>query len=125
MQKKHISRMVITLVAAGAMAFSSLAAAHAHLRASTPAAKAEVTTATDVLTLTFTEEIEPAFSGVTLLDDHQKPVTTEKARVTSGHKDRLIVSLPQPLKAGHYQVNWHVLSVDGHKTAGSYRFSVQ
>ncbi|WP_337021072.1 copper homeostasis periplasmic binding protein CopC [Pantoea anthophila] len=125
MQKKHISRMVITLVAAGAMAFSSLAAAHAHLRASTPAAKAEVTTATDALTLTFTEEIEPAFSGVALLDDHQKPVATEKARVASGNKDRLIVSLPQPLKAGHYQVNWHVLSVDGHKTAGSYRFSVQ
>lgn len=125
MQKKHISRMVITLVAAGAMAFSSLAAAHAHLRASTPAAKAEVTTATDALMLTFTEEIEPAFSGVALLDDHQKPVATEKARVTSGHKDRLIVSLPQPLKAGRYQVNWHVLSVDGHKTAGSYRFSVQ
>jgi methionine-rich copper-binding protein CopC len=35
------------------------------------------------------------------------------------------VGLSQPLQAGSYQVNWHVLSVDGHKTAGSYRFSVK
>jgi len=35
------------------------------------------------------------------------------------------VPLKTPLAAGDYQVNWHVLSVDGHKTQGSYRFSVK
>ena len=125
MQKKPISRMVIALAAAGLMAFSSLAAAHAHLQSSAPAAKAQVTTSPDVLTLNFSEDIEAAFSGVTLLDSAQKPVETTKARVEADQKNRLIVGLPQPLKAGSYQVNWHVLSVDGHKTAGSYRFSVK
>ena len=125
MQKKHISRKVIALAAAGLMIFSSLAAAHAHLQSSAPAAKAQVTTSPDALTLNFSEDIEAAFSGVTLLDSAQKPVETTKARVESDQKNRLIVGLPQPLKAGSYLVNWHVLSVDGHKTAGSYRFSVQ
>jgi methionine-rich copper-binding protein CopC len=27
--------------------------------------------------------------------------------------------------AGTYQVDWHVVSVDGHKTKGSYHFSVK
>ncbi|MFY1039952.1 copper homeostasis periplasmic binding protein CopC [Pantoea agglomerans] len=125
MHKKLISRMVIALAAAGLMTFSSLAAAHAHLQSSIPAAKAQVMTSTDALTLNFSEDIEAAFSGVTLLDSAQKPVATAKARVESGQKNRLIVGLSQPLRAGSYQVNWHVLSVDGHKTAGSYRFSVK
>ena len=125
MQKKPISRMVIALAAAGLMAFSSLAAAHAHLQSSAPSAKAQVTTSPDALTLNFSEDIEAAFSGVTLLDNAQKPVETTKARVEADQKNRLIIGLSQPLKAGSYQVNWHVLSVDGHKTAGSYRFSVK
>ncbi|KAA5924048.1 MULTISPECIES: copper homeostasis periplasmic binding protein CopC [Pantoea] len=125
MQKKPISRRVIALAATGLMAFSSLAAAHAHLQSSAPAAKAQVTTSPDALTLNFSEDIEAAFSGVNLLDNAQKPVETTKARVEADQKNRLIVGLSHPLKAGSYQVNWHVLSVDGHKTAGSYRFSVK
>jgi methionine-rich copper-binding protein CopC len=30
----------------------------------------------------------------------------------------------KPLPPGTYKVNWHVLSVDIHKTQGSYSFSV-
>ncbi|MDH2066166.1 copper homeostasis periplasmic binding protein CopC [Pantoea sp. GD03673] len=125
MQKKQLSRVVIALATAGLMAFSSLAVAHAHLESSLPAAKAQVTTSPDTLTLNFSEDIEAAFSGVTLLDSARKPVTTAKPRVESDQKNRLIVGLAQPLKAGRYEVNWHVLSVDGHKTAGRYRFSVK
>lgn len=125
MQKIRISRVVTALMAAGAMAFSSLAAAHAHLRSSVPADNAQVSSSPDTLTLNFSEDIEAAFSGVTLLDSHQKPVATHKARVAADQKKQLIVGLPQTLKAGDYQVNWHVLSVDGHKTAGRYRFSVK
>lgn len=125
MQKKQSSRVVIALMAAGTMAFSSLAAAHAHLHASVPADNAQVTSSPDALTLNFSEDIEAAFSGVTLVDSHQKPVATAKARVAADQKKQLIVGLPQPLKAGDYQVNWHVLSVDGHKTSGHYRFSVK
>ncbi|MGK3142059.1 copper homeostasis periplasmic binding protein CopC [Pantoea sp. C2G6] len=125
MQKKQAFRRVITLAAAGLMVVSQFAAAHAHLQSSSPAAQAQVAAATDALTLNFSEDIEAAFSGVTLLDAAKKPIATAKARVEASQKNRLIVGLSQPLKAGSYQVNWHVLSVDGHKTSGSYRFSVK
>jgi len=125
MQKKPVSRMMIALVAAAGLAFSQSALAHAHLQSSNPAADAQVTDSTAALTLNFSEDIEAAFSGVSLLDAAQQPVATGKAHVESKHASRLIVDLPQPLNAGSYQVNWHVLSVDGHKTSGSYRFSVK
>ncbi|MDU5691430.1 MAG: copper resistance protein CopC, partial [Citrobacter freundii] len=31
----------------------------------------------------------------------------------------------QTLEAGKYTVDWHVVSVDGHKTKGQYTFSVK
>ncbi len=38
---------------------------------------------------------------------------------------QLTVPLEQTLTPGTYQVDWHVVSVDGHKTKGSYHFSVK
>ena len=125
MQNKAVSRMMIALAAAASLTFSQLALAHAHLQSSSPADEAQVTTSTDALTLNFSEDIEAAFSGVTLLNAEKQPVTTGKARVDAKQASRLIIDLPQPLNAGSYQVNWHVLSVDGHKTSGHYRFSVK
>ncbi|HIH4669070.1 TPA: copper resistance protein CopC [Citrobacter amalonaticus] len=40
-------------------------------------------------------------------------------------KKQLIVPLDETLKPGQYTVNWHVVSVDGHKTKGQYTFSVK
>lgn len=125
MQKKPVSRMMIALAVAAGFAFSQSALAHAHLQSSSPVADAQLTHSTDALTLNFSEDIEAAFSGVTLLDAAQQPVATGKVRVEPQHASRLIVDLPQPLNAGSYRVNWHVLSVDGHKTSGSHRFSVK
>ncbi|WP_215846613.1 copper homeostasis periplasmic binding protein CopC [Candidatus Pantoea bituminis] len=124
MQKTRVSRVVISLIATSALAFSQFASAHAHLQSSVPAAKADVTHSTKSLALTFTEDVEAAFSGVEIVDAQQKPVASEKAKRDAKQHDRLVVELAQPLPAGHYQVNWHVLSVDGHKTKGSYRFNV-
>jgi len=52
-------------------------------------------------------------------------VALEKAQLNPQQHDQLIVPIAQPLASGQYQVNWHVLSVDGHKTKGSYSFSVK
>lgn len=125
MQKKVVSRMITALAVVAGLSFSQFALAHAHLQSSDPAANAQVTSSADALTLDFSEDIEAAFSGVTLLDAAQQPVATGKVRVGAKQASHLIVDLNQPLKAGDYQVNWHVLSVDGHKTSGSYHFSVK
>lgn len=125
MQKNLASRVAMSLIATSALAFSQFACAHAHLTSSMPAANADVTQSTQTLTLSFTENVEAAFSGVEIVDAQQKPVAGEKTRLDAKQHNRLIVDLAQPLAAGSYQVNWHVLSVDGHKTKESYRFSVK
>ncbi|KTR89294.1 copper homeostasis periplasmic binding protein CopC [Pantoea dispersa] len=123
---KTASRRVIALLLAGAtLSFSQLALAHAHLKAPVPMDNAVVERAPQQLTLTFTEDIEPAFSGVEMTNAQQQPVALEKAQLNPQQHDQLIVPIAQPLASGHYQVNWHVLSVDGHKTKGSYSFSVK
>ncbi|WP_075181993.1 CopC domain-containing protein YobA [Pantoea sp. 1.19] len=108
-----------------AMSGSGQVLAHAHLKDQYPAANASVPASPQALTLTFSEEIEPAFSGVTVSRSDDRPVATGKAQRDAAMRNQLIVPLSQPLPAGDYRVEWHVLSVDGHKTQGDYRFSVK
>ena len=125
MKKTALNRLVALLLASSALAFSQFALAHAHLKTPVPADKAVVDTSPQNLTLTFTEDVEPAFSGVEVLNAQNQPVAVAKARVNDKQHNQLIVAVSQPLPSGQYQVNWHVLSVDGHKTKGSYAFSVK
>lgn len=116
---------------AGALAvlFSVFAApsalAHAHLKHQYPAADAAVEAAPQALTLNFSEGIEPKFSGVTVSGDKQQVVSLGKAKRAENDATQLIVPVEQALTPGTYTVEWHVVSVDGHKTKGSYRFSVK
>ncbi|HHT0302083.1 TPA: CopC domain-containing protein YobA [Raoultella planticola] len=104
---------------------STAALAHAHLQQQTPAADSTVTGSPESLTLSFSEGIETAFSAVTLTGPQQKAVATGKLARSDSNKAQLIVPLTQPLSAGEYTVDWHVVSVDGHKTKGQYHFSVK
>ena len=99
--------------------------AHAHLQQQSPPADAEVSPAPQALTLNFSEGIEANFSGVTLKGADGKTVQTGKATRSESDKTQLIVPLPQSLASGLYTVEWHVVSVDGHKTKGQYQFSVK
>ncbi|PWC15105.1 hypothetical protein B4923_03440 [Brenneria roseae subsp. americana] len=113
------------LLAASTMVFSPSVWAHAHLKSQVPVADSTVETAPDALTLTFTENIEPAFSGVEIIDDARQSQSISKTSVTPEARNQMNVTLAKPLASGRYQVNWHVLSVDGHKLKGSYRFTVK
>ena len=101
------------------------ALAHAHLKHQYPAADAAVVAAPQALTLNFSEGIEPKFSGVTVSGDKQQVVSLGKAKRAENDATQLIVPVEQALTPGTYTVEWHVVSVDGHKTKGSYRFSVK
>ncbi|ERK18006.1 MAG: copper homeostasis periplasmic binding protein CopC [Pantoea sp.] len=125
MKKTRLSRLAALLLASSALAFSQFALAHAHLKTPVPADKSTVDASPKSLTLTFTEDVEPAFSGVEIRNAQNQTVPVGKAQINAKQHDQLIVPLSQPLPTGSYQVNWHVLSVDGHKTKGSYQFSVK
>lgn len=105
--------------------FTQQALAHAHLAEAAPAAKSHISDSPKEITLTFTEGIEAGFSGAAITEAAGKPVETGKATVNSNDPKILHVPVNSALKAGDYRVNWHVLSVDGHKTKGSYNFTVK
>ncbi|ARU95403.1 copper homeostasis periplasmic binding protein CopC [Tatumella citrea] len=115
---------VIALSLLGSALLSQQALAHAHLTSAEPAQQSEVSVAPDHLTLHFSEDLEVAFTGITLSHDGTQ-VATGKASVEDTSKSTLIVPVTHPLSQGKYQVDWHALSVDGHKTKGSYTFSVK
>jgi copper resistance protein C len=125
MKKTALNPIVAMLLASSTLVFSQFALAHAHLKTPVPADKAVIDSSPQNLTLTFTEDVEPAFSGVEVLNAQNQPMAVEKAKLNDKKHDQLIVPISKPLPSGNYQVNWHVLSVDGHKTKGSYAFSVK
>lgn len=104
---------------------ASSAFAHAHLQQQSPAADTEISAAPQALTLRFSEGIEGKFSGVTLTGPQHEAIPTGPAAVSEKDDKQLVVPLTQALKSGSYTVNWHVVSVDGHKTQGQYQFSVK
>lgn len=119
------SRLLCTLTVTASLFAAPAVWAHAHLKHQYPAADAVMESAPQALTLNFSEGIEPAFSGITLVGPEKQKLETGKAKVAADDNKQLIVPLSAPLPARQYQVDWHVVSVDGHKTKGSYHFSVK
>lgn len=113
-----------SLLLLGVLSTSSVWA-HAHLEQQTPAANSEVSPSPQSLTLNFSEGIEGNFSGVTLKGPNQQNIAVGKAVRNENDKKQLIVPLTESLTSGLYTVEWHVVSVDGHKTKGQYQFSVK
>ncbi len=100
---------------------SPAAHAHAFLDGAIPAVGSTIASAPPDLVLNFTEGIEPRFTRVELLDSAGAPVATHDQR--SGGPRQLLLGLPA-LKPGDYQVIWHAVSVDTHKTEGHFTFHV-
>jgi len=98
--------------------------AHAFLDHSDPAVGSTVPTSPDVMHLWFTQQLEPAFSSVTITDKSGTTVNDGPASVDPNDSSELDVKL-KPLPAGTYKVKWHVLSVDTHTTEGDFTFNVR
>jgi copper resistance protein C len=97
--------------------------AHAFLDHSEPGVGATVRIAPRELTLTFTERIEPAFSAVEVDDAAGNRV--DQGEIKLDGKDAATLHVPiKPLGAGTYKVKWRAVSVDTHKTEGTFTFRV-
>jgi methionine-rich copper-binding protein CopC len=142
-----------SLVAAVALALlaAGTAAAHAYLKTSTPARGAVVTTLLREVRLVFTEpgevrhsvfrvhrlEAPPGTERAQLnrmatslaRDVLRRPRADKPGRVDNGlattqrRTTEIAIQLKPDLRPGHYVVIWHVLSVDGHRTQGSFLFT--
>ena len=114
-----------SLVAVLALASAGTAFAHGDLATPNPAAGATVKTAPTEVSITFTEEVEPKFSSIEVLDAQGQRVDEGEAHTAPDNAKVLSVGL-KPLAPGTYKVIWHNTSVDdSHKTKGSYEFTVK
>ncbi|ANI31843.1 hypothetical protein PL78_18710 [Yersinia entomophaga] len=118
-------RMLSALVVLFVGLSSQQALAHAHLKVETPAADTTVSAAPEALTLNFSEGIELGFSGVKVTGPDNNAVKTGALKLDPVNNTQLILPLDNALSAGKYNVSWHVVSVDGHKTKGNYSFTVK
>jgi methionine-rich copper-binding protein CopC len=117
-----------TLATAVALAVAAVfaatqASAHASLVRSDPAANSTVA-APKTITLTFDEEVTPAFSGFEVMmgGSMKMPV---KTTVSADHKTITGV-LSGPVMAGAYKISWHAAAADdGHKSTGVLTFNVK
>lgn len=98
------------------------AAAHTTLAGSDPADGATVGTAPTVVTLTFTEEINPAFANVVISSSDGRNWISGSP-VVAGPELRASVSPGLP-RGGVYTVGYRVVSEDGHPVTGSFTFTV-
>lgn len=101
------------------------ARAHAHLEKAVPPAGGTVATSPGEIRLTFSEGVEPALSGIVLTDAGGKRIATGKPTVGPDNEAELVVPLPQPLAPSVYKLAWHAVSVDSHKTQGTFSFTVK
>lgn len=104
-------------------AAASQARAHAFLDHASPAVGSTVPTAPTVVTMWFTQQLEPAFTTATVTDKSGNNVDSGAAQVDPQNPTELRVSL-RPLPPGTYTVAWHALSVDTHTTQGHFTFEV-
>ncbi|HUM08700.1 MAG TPA: copper resistance protein CopC [Acidocella sp.] len=97
--------------------------AHAFLKSAEPGVGAVVATPPAQLLLTYTEGLEVPFCTVTVKGPDGTAVQTAKPQPVPGHEDEM--SVPLHITApGKYTVTWHALSDDGHKTQGSFSFTI-
>jgi hypothetical protein len=106
----------LLLAALGATA----ARAHAFLDHASPLVGSTVAAAPREVVLSFTQNLESAFSSVEVTDASGARVDQGNAQI-SGNTMQIGV---KPLPPGTYKVRWHVLSVDTHRTEGSFSFHV-
>jgi methionine-rich copper-binding protein CopC len=99
---------------------TTTARAHAFLDHANPLVGSTVPTAPHEVVLSYTQNLEAAFSTVEVTDASGARVDQGKPQI-SGSTMRVGLKSIGP---GSYKVRWHVLSVDTHTTEGSFTFHV-
>jgi hypothetical protein len=96
------------------------ARAHAFLDHASPLVGSTVAAAPHEVVLTFTQNLEAAFSTAQVTDAGGARVDQGKAQVSGS---TMTIGL-KAIGPGSYKVHWHALSVDTHSTEGTFTFHV-
>lgn len=115
-----LRRLAIAILLAGGVVSTSHA--HAFLDHASPAVGSTVRTPPGVVTIWFTEAVEPAFSRITVTDPAGRRIDQGKAFIGK-NPEELSVKLAATAP-GTYRVHWHAVSVDTHRTEGHFTFTL-
>jgi methionine-rich copper-binding protein CopC len=111
----------VSLVCVAVACLATPAFAHAFLQRAQPGAGATLSAPPKAVALTFSEKLEPVFSGVAVTDSSGHSIQAGAVQIGG---NSIVVPL-RPLPAGTYRVIWHAVSVDTHRTEGAYGFTVK
>jgi copper resistance protein C len=115
---------LLPLVAILSVSSSNIALAHAFPQTEEPPDGATVIAAPTTVSITFSESVDAHFSGIIVEDAQGRRADDGGTKPDPNNSRRLGVGLKQPVASGSYKVIWHALSADGHRTQGSYHFTV-
>ena len=117
-------REMFAILTVGFLAISTRADAHAFLVKAFPAVGSTIERGNKELRLEFSEPVELVLSGVEMTSALGAAVPLSNVRFGDAAHRELVVPLPM-LMSGSYRVSWHVVSVDTHRTEGSFTFTVK
>jgi methionine-rich copper-binding protein CopC len=123
MRRVLSSTLASVMLALAALPWTLQAQAHARLVTAEPAANSTVA-APKMIHLQFSTELAKKFSTFKLTDTDGNAVTL---MLMDNQDPRMLMAAPTgALGPGIYTVSWIAVSTDdGHKTSGSYSFTVQ
>ena len=116
-------RLALLALSAAILLLPEAALAHSGLVRSSPQAGSTVESAPKEVVLSFSETLEPVFSAIDVRDAKGEAVHAGKASVDPEKRTQMRIGL-KALPPGTYKVIWRVLSVDTHRSQGSFTFRV-
>jgi len=119
-----VSARRVGLALAACALTATVAAGHAVLQRAEPRVESTLKRAPDEIKLYFTERLEPAYSSVRVVNDHDVQVDRRDSRVDRSNPALLRATLPR-LPPGTYKVIWRVLSIDADVTEGGFTFRIE
>ncbi len=124
MNIRSMSRRACVIAATVIAATAAVRGAQAHptLERASPPVGATVTQAPGEIRLWFSEALEPRFSRAVLTNADGS--TIGRGSVVTGTPNQIVIRAAR-LGPGVYKVNWSVISVDTHKTEGSFSYEVK
>jgi len=117
----NVATVRIALACAITLVSSGAALAHAALHHASPGVGSTVSESPREVTLTFTDTLEAAFSSADVTDSSGVRVDEGKSQVNGN----IIRTALKTLSPGSYRVHWRAVSVDTHRSEGSFTFSVR
>lgn len=121
---RRLLRSMGRVIGAVVSLYTASVFAHGSLVTATPKAGAVLAGSPSEVRLQFSEALEPQFSSIKLLDAKGASIVQAKAVVAPTDRNSFVLPL-RDLAPGVYAVQWVAATRDGHRTKGSFNFTVR